>query len=101
MNYTWLPLTSTADLDRLVNEIPVEYGPKAVVEKLKKGLSAEVKAVLIEHGYVDKDYRSTYYHFYAKKGQAFRSDRVRLHFHSRLPGGRLSAFFHLYDKVGN
>jgi hypothetical protein len=28
----------------------------------------------------DKDYRSTYYSFYAKKGQRYRSDCVRLHF---------------------
>ena len=39
-----------------------------------------MKGVLIERKYVDKDYRSTYYHFYAKKGQHYRADCVRLHF---------------------
>ena len=34
----------------------------------------------MEHGYVDKDYRSTFYNFYAKKGRHYRSDCVRLHF---------------------
>ena len=38
------------------------------------------KGVLIERGYVDKDYRSTFYNFYAKKGRHYRSDCVRLHF---------------------
>ena len=36
--------------------------------------------MLVEHGYVDKDYRSTFYNFYAKKGRQYRSDCVRLHF---------------------
>jgi hypothetical protein len=78
--YTWLPLASTADLATLTTEISAEYDPSTVVAKLKDGLSSAVKAVLIERDYVDKDYRSTYYSFYAKKGQAYRSDCVRLHF---------------------
>ena len=36
--------------------------------------------MLIERNYVDKDYRSTYYNFYAKKGQRYEPDCVRLHF---------------------
>ena len=36
--------------------------------------------MLVEHGYVDKDYRSTFYNFYAKKGRQYRTDCVRLHF---------------------
>ncbi len=39
-----------------------------------------MKGVLIERNYVDKDYRSAYYNFYAKKGQHYRADCVRLHF---------------------
>lgn len=35
---------------------------------------------MIERGYVDKDYRSTFYRFYAKKGRPYREDCVRLHF---------------------
>ena len=36
--------------------------------------------MLVEHGYVDKDYRSTFYNFYAKKGRQYRPDCIRLHF---------------------
>ena len=38
------------------------------------------KGMLVEHGYIDKDYRSTFYNFYAKKGREYRTDCVRLHF---------------------
>lgn len=78
--YKWLRLDTSADLDSLAAEISVEYGPARVIEKLKSGLSSAVKAILIEKNYIDKDYRSTYYNFYAKKGQAYRPDCIRLHF---------------------
>jgi hypothetical protein len=80
MMYKWLPLGSKADLERLVDEIPEDYSPGDVVTQLQEGLSDAVKAVLVEHNYIDKDYRSTYYNFYAKKGLAYRADCVRLHF---------------------
>ena len=47
---------------------------------MSAGLSGAVKGILIEKNYIDKDYRSTYYNFYAKKGQSYRPDCVRLHF---------------------
>ena len=78
--YTWISLSSVADLAQLTNHISSEYGPKAVAKKLTDSLSDAVKAVLIERDYTDKDYRSTYYNFYAKKGQRYRPDCVRLHF---------------------
>lgn len=78
--YTWIPIKSSADLAGLTVRIAPEYNPQAVVKKLQGGLSGAVKAVLVEHNYVDKDYRSTYYNFYAKKGQHYRTDCVRLHF---------------------
>ena len=78
--YTWIPLSSIADLEELKNHISPEYAPEAVAKKLADGLSDAVKAVLIETDYVDKDYRSTYYHFYAKKGLHYRADCIRLHF---------------------
>src|ERR1035437_1078306 len=78
--YTWVPLNSSADLAALATEISGEYQPEQVVGKLKTGLSGAVKSVLIEKNYIDKDYRSTYYNFYAKKGQTYRADCVRLHF---------------------
>ena len=80
MMYTWLPLASKADLGKLVAEISAEYAPATIVARLEDGLSDAVKAVLIERRYIDKDYRSTYYSFYAKKGQSYRPDCVRIHF---------------------
>lgn len=78
--YTWLPLASGADLAKLEQHIDPEYAPKAVAKKLAVDFSDAVKGVLIERNYIDKDYRSTYYNFYAKKGRQYRADCVRLHF---------------------
>ena len=78
--YKWIPLNSSADLAQLNRYVSVEYNPNIVVKKLTDGISNAVKAVLLEDNYVDKDYRSTYYNFYAKKGQHYRSDCIRLHF---------------------
>jgi hypothetical protein len=78
--YTWIPLNSSVDLDALATEISAEYDPESIIKKLRAGISSAVKAMLIERNYVDKDYRSTYYNFYAKKGQFYRADCVRLHF---------------------
>jgi hypothetical protein len=78
--YTWMPLSSGVDLGHLVSHISPEYAPDQVARKLAAGISSAVKGVLIERNYIDKDYRSTYYNFYAKKGQHYRADCVRLHF---------------------
>jgi hypothetical protein len=78
--YTWLPLSSIGDLDHLKDHISAEYAPDSVAKKLTAGLSDAVKAVLIETDYVDKDYRSTYYNFYAKKGHHYEPNCLRLHF---------------------
>jgi hypothetical protein len=82
--YFWLPLSSGADLTQLERHIAPEYSPKIVARKLVDGLSNAVKAVMVEGNYVDKDYRSTYYNFYAKKGQYYRADCVRLHFFDEM-----------------
>src|SRR6185437_5840183 len=78
--YTWLTLNISADLGELEKQLSPEYGPKRVAEKLRTAISSAVKGMLIERNYTDKDYRSTYYNFYAKKGQHYRADCVRLHF---------------------
>jgi hypothetical protein len=78
--YTWIPLSTITDLDQLKIHISSEYRPDVVAKRLADGLSNAVKAVLIERNYIDKDYRSTYYNFYAKKGQHYRANSVRLHF---------------------
>ena len=78
--YTWISLESIDDFDKLSGCVDSEYAPGAVAEMLKGGLSPAVKAVLVEANYADKDYRSSYYNFYSKKGLYYRSDCVRLHF---------------------
>ena len=78
--FGWLSLTTRADLDRLSDHIAEEFAPDLVAQKLQDGFSDDVKAVLIEQPYIDKDYRSTYYNFYAMKGLNYRADCVRLHF---------------------
>jgi len=77
--YTWMPVSAAADLENLKNHIPEQYEPGKVAPKLATGISAAVKGVLIERRYIDKDYRSTYYQFYAKKGQQYDPDCIRLH----------------------
>lgn len=77
--HTWLRLTTSTDLEALLRELGPEFGADQVVARLQDGLSSSVRAILIERDYVDKDYRSTFYSFYAKKGQAYRKDCVRLH----------------------
>jgi hypothetical protein len=78
--YTWLPVPLPPDQVQLDQHVTAEYDPGRVAKQLAESISSAVKSVLIEHGYVDKDYRSTYYSFYAKKGQRYRPDCVRLHF---------------------
>ena len=39
-----------------------------------------MQTVIIEYDYADKDYRSTFYGFYAEKGREYRRDCIRLHF---------------------
>jgi hypothetical protein len=78
--YKWLPLASVGDLNSLPSFVSKEYDPSHVATRLVGAISGAVKAVLIEYNYIDKDYRSTYYNFYAKKGQLYRTDCVRLHF---------------------
>jgi hypothetical protein len=82
--YTWIKVASGSDLAALTTHVPSDYAPAEVVKKLTDGLSSAVKGILVEHNYIDKDYRSTYYNFYAKKGQRYRSDCVRLHFFDEL-----------------
>jgi hypothetical protein len=78
--YYWFPLATPADLVNLKKHVSPEYDPGGIAARLSADISGAVKAVLIETEYIDKDYRSTYYNFYAKKGQHYRADCVRLHF---------------------
>jgi len=78
--YTWLQIATSADLEQLVDNISPEYKPEEVAKKLQKDISNAVKSVLIEDDYIDKDYRSTYYNFYAKKALNYNPNCSRLHF---------------------
>ena len=79
-SYDWIDLTAPEGYDRLIDVLEPEFCPAGIAESLKAQVTDAAKAVLVEHGYVDKDYRSTFYNFYATKGRRYRSDCVRLHF---------------------
>ncbi len=78
--YTWLQIDNQDDYEKLDGILDVEFGPIAIAQELKNNISDVVSGVLVEHDYIDKDYRSTFYNFYAKMGRAYRQDCVRLHF---------------------
>lgn len=79
-SYAWAAINVPDDYDQLSTLLDYVFAPLDVAARLKNAISPAIKGVLIERGYVDKDYRSTFYHFYAKKGRIYRSDCVRLHF---------------------
>ena len=83
-SYDWIDVQTPEDYDRLIGVLDPEFDPKSIAESLKSEVTAAAKGVLVEHGYVDKDYRSTFYNFYAKKGRQYRADCVRLHFFNGL-----------------
>ena len=85
--HKWIAIATPDDYAKLENVKELATSAGQIVNRLKQYLSDKVKGVLVEHPYVDKDYRSTYYGFYAKKGQRYDPFCVRLHFfnqHVRL-----------------
>ena len=78
--YDWIKIDKQSDYEQLYCVLDGDFEPTRIVKKLKASITSLVKAVLVEHDYLDKDYRSTFYHFYAKKGRPYRTDCVRLHF---------------------
>ena len=88
--YDWINIQTPDDYDSLVELLDQEFEPKRISSRLKSEVTTAAKGLLVEHGYVDKDYRSTFYNFYAKKGRTYRTDCVRLHF--------FDSFVH-YDEV--
>ena len=78
--YDWIDLETPEAYESLTDVLDPEFNPKGIAQRLKSQLTDAAKRVLVEHGYVDKDYRSTFYNFYAKMGRQYRSDCVRLHF---------------------
>lgn len=80
ISYDWIDLETSEDYDSLTQVLDLEFEPMSISNRLKSQVTDAAKGLLVEHGYVDKDYRSTFYNFYAKKGRQYRSDCVRLHF---------------------
>jgi len=83
--YYWIAINGPADYAQL-DGLGDNYKAAHVVGVLAQGLTAAVKGILIEEKYVDKDYRSTYYNFYARQGARYERECVRLHFFSQDPG---------------
>ena len=79
-SYDWIDVGDPQGYNRLVELVDREFDPEGIAHRLESEVTDAVKGVLVEHGYVDKDYRSTFYNFYAKKGRQYRPDCVRLHF---------------------
>ncbi len=77
--YEWINLDNDNSYNQLVGLLDSDFNSQDIVEILKKQISSAAKGMLVEYGYVDKDYRSTFYNFYAKKGRCYRTDCVRLH----------------------
>ena len=69
--YEWIDIQSPADFAKLGGVLDAVFQTKRVVDILTNGINSAVRGVLIERSYVDKDYRSTYYHFYAKMGREY------------------------------
>src|SRR5688572_468592 len=78
--YQLVDIAKPDDFDVLSKSLDESFDPGKVASTLKAKISPRCRAVLIEHPYVDKDYRSTFYNFYAKKGYRYDSSCARLHF---------------------
>lgn len=79
-DYGWLKINRQDDYSKLADNLAEDFQPKIIAEQLRHSITGDVHGVLVEYGYIDKDYRSTFYNFYAKMGRTYRDDCVRLHF---------------------
>ena len=79
-SYDWIDLETPEGYDLLIDVLDPEFDPQGIAHRLKTQLTDAARGILVEHGYVDKDYRSTFYNFYATMGRQYRPDCVRLHF---------------------
>jgi len=93
MAYELFEISNSSDLEALAEYLPDYYEPEFVIDQLKTSLDARCSRILLEDYYNDKDYRSTYYNYYAKKGFRYGLTCVRLHFFDSrvrlLPGCEL------------
>jgi len=57
-----------------------EFMPGRTLRILEQGLSDDIKEILVEAPYVDKDFRDTYYNDFSKRFMDMSRDSIRLHF---------------------
>lgn len=78
--YHWISIEEPEDYDELTSLIdPFDYGTGEVARWARTNLTSDVGGVLVEYPYVDKDYRSTFYNYYSKKGAPYSPHSARLH----------------------
>jgi len=80
--FVWRDINGIGDLKSALGTLPHEFVDEQVLMMLDERVSGAVKGLLIEHNYVDKDYRSVFYKFYAKRGDEYGRNCVRIHFFS-------------------
>lgn len=76
----WIAINQPNDFFQLNHYVSGNYSPNIVASQLQQAMTNAVKGVFIELDYIDKDYRSTFYNFYAKKGKYHADKCIRLHF---------------------
>ena len=60
-SYDWIDLRTSGDYDHLTKVLDPDFGPQEIIQCLKSQVINATKGMLVEHEYVDKDYRSTFY----------------------------------------
>ena len=83
--YNLIAVRTPEDFKKIGRSLAADFQPPEVVRFLQQTLSTAVKALIVEAPYVDKDYRSTYYNYYAKKGLRYNPYCVRLHCFKEIP----------------
>jgi len=74
-----------SDLISVIQDIDSDCMNPITATMIADSINYDVlKSVVIEYPYVDKDYRSVYYNFYAKRGRRYRAACIRVHFFSAL-----------------
>ena len=63
VDYDWIDLAEPKGYGWLKDLLDPVFDPQAIAKRLEDEVTDAVKFVLVEHGYVDKDYRSTLYSF--------------------------------------
>lgn len=67
-------------LEEIQSHVGNDFLPMDMRGFLERGISSSVEDILIEHPYIDKDFRSTYYNDFSKRFSDIKRDSFRLHF---------------------